>query len=165
MTTLRCFICDEESLLFSNDIVNIKAKHSETPVISILEEIQEHPIELYTEDDPDASQKIFCHDCLWKVDEYDRCVVTARNLKSEFHALMNKERYVPEIQLEDVELNDADQLESGDEKQEESLEPDMLEEEYIGVKIEDVAADQEIVMVPIKSYILKCKECNIVFSK
>lgn len=92
----KCFICDEVTNNYCNNIFQQHTKHSETMIYKFLEKFLTNIGETFENKlNYDENRNIICQKCLLKLDEYDSATLSAQRIEYELTQLLihTKELY------------------------------------------------------------------------
>lgn len=110
ITEIRtCFICNNKSNTYTEEISTMKSQYSETRICDLIERcLGGNRIHRRFDDEP--SQSIICGDCLLKINEYDLACVTAERVGHELQQML---LHTDSIYVNKIEVPTIDELHLG----------------------------------------------------
>lgn len=80
-----CFICRNDTSIFSENLFKINTKHSDTPVLKYIDKFLGYTLVK----DESFEKLIICNRCMTKIDEFDKAYKTAKFVQNELKELLH----------------------------------------------------------------------------
>lgn len=122
----KCFICNDKTIIYCENVFTLRSCHTDTPVMEILKKFAEE-LQMTTvwHNSRKCVQTIICQLCMIKINEYDLACMTAKAMESQLKDLLQKKEefddtksdadYKPDVVSSDDETDKYDAVSKGTE--------------------------------------------------
>ncbi|KAJ6639549.1 Zinc finger protein [Pseudolycoriella hygida] len=94
----RCFVCNDKTIIYCENVDILRSCHTDTPIMDILSKFA-HDLEISTVwcKSRKNAQTILCQMCMIKINEYDLACMTAKTMEAELKNMLQRKDTVDYI--------------------------------------------------------------------
>lgn len=89
----KCFICNNKTIIYSENIYLLRSCHTDTPIIEFLKKFADE-LEMSTIWPTSSKSTIICQVCMIKINEYDLACMTAKTMESQLKELLQQKEEI-----------------------------------------------------------------------
>lgn len=97
MHLLKCFVCDNKTIIYCENIFARRSSHTDTPVMDILNKFAEDLEMTALRPSKKSAKQIICQTCMIKVNEYDLACMNARDMENQLKDLLQKKAVIDDM--------------------------------------------------------------------
>ncbi len=121
MQLANCFICDDKTIIYCENIYAIRSAHTNTSVMQILRRFAAE-LDITVTNWPTsrkcASKTIVCQSCMIKINDYDLASMTAKDMERQLKTLLQRKEEIDDNNSDvdynpDAASSDEEATESG----------------------------------------------------